>query len=492
MGQPILLQDDWSQGMKRDFSRDQMPPNSAWNLVDYIPGLAAPLRRRQGYGRTPDSTLGGSALQIIQVAHAPFSNANGTMVVAIDEDTTLWKVSSASAVSAASAVNFGKQPPFMHRDKLIILDIDGSTGPQYYTGGSGVSALSASAPEARYGCVYKDRTVLGSTDADPNTIFFSGAGDPTNWAVSSEIAVSYPITGLAALRNSILVFSAENVERITGNTPPPGTDMLREPLFEGGTTDCRSIVNFGDEVIWANPSGVYRTDGAAVEDLTKEGGIKSYWQELLADYSISEPPNSGWVLAAGRFQDYYIICITSATATEAATLVCDVHRKVWFRFKGIKAMSFAHAYTTEEELYGGRRESAEVITLSNCFSNTSEGQDLGSGTGIFPELETPYYLLGSQGEKSIKRVYLRYMCEEVDGAGAPELRLSYITTPHVTSYTALSTDFPPSDTITRKRKALGFSALGVAFKLAQVDQFSEETHIHAIEVEAHPREGSRV
>lgn len=487
MGQPVLLQDSWAEGMKRDFPREQMPQNSAWNLVDFIPSVSAPLRRRQGYQRVPDDTISGSATQIVQVAHAPFSA--GDQVVAIDEDGVLYSVDAASAISAASGVNVGKQPPFMHRDKLIILDYDGSGAAQYWDGSGATAALSASAPTARFGCVYKDRTVLGATSANPQTIYFSGAGDPTSWGVTSSINVSYPITGLAALRNSILIFSAEIVERITGNTPPPGTDMIREPLFEGGTTDCRSIVSFGDTVIWANPSGVYRSDGAAVEDLTKEGGIKSFWQDLLSGYVSNPVPNSDWIMAAGRFRDYYIICITSATSTEVTTLVCDTQRKVWFQFSNIKTMSFAHAYTTNEELYGGFRALDQVITLSHCFSDTSEGQDANS-QDILPYVETPYYILGGLGQKSIRNIYLRYMCE-FSAFNDPELRVSYITTPHDDTYTTIG-DFPESEMITRKRQRIGTAALGIAFKIAQVTEFSEETHIHSIEVESHLRETSRL
>lgn len=38
--------DSWVGGMRRDFPRNDMPPNTAWNAVDLVANYGAPLRQR--------------------------------------------------------------------------------------------------------------------------------------------------------------------------------------------------------------------------------------------------------------------------------------------------------------------------------------------------------------------------------------------------------------------------------------------------------------
>ena len=49
MAQPITLHSSYA-GMAQDYSRDQLPPSTVWNMVDFFPNsLGAPLRKRGGW-----------------------------------------------------------------------------------------------------------------------------------------------------------------------------------------------------------------------------------------------------------------------------------------------------------------------------------------------------------------------------------------------------------------------------------------------------------
>jgi hypothetical protein len=125
--------------------------------------------------------------------------------------------------------------------------------------------------------------VLGGSTANPNRLFFSPTPDiEATWdTANSWIDCDYAITGLASLHNVLLIFSQGHTERIIGSTPPPGSDMDRAPVGSIGCTDARSIVVQEGNAIFANPRGVYLTNGAGFASLTTEGFIETYWQSLL-------------------------------------------------------------------------------------------------------------------------------------------------------------------------------------------------------------------
>jgi hypothetical protein len=58
--------------------------------------------------------------------------------------------------------------------------------------------------------------------------------------------------------------------------------MVREPLFDVGCIDARSIVPYGDNVIFANEQGIWMTDGADPREPRRVAGLLSYWIDLLA------------------------------------------------------------------------------------------------------------------------------------------------------------------------------------------------------------------
>src|SRR3972149_5671631 len=120
--------------MVRDVSRDRLPGNACWNLVDYLPGLDAPLTKRGGwsYGSADISATKSTASYILAGAYAPFAAAAKNC--AIDEDGELYVIASGGGVTDVGAAVTSGGPLAFHRNKLIIAASYGVTAPKYYDG----------------------------------------------------------------------------------------------------------------------------------------------------------------------------------------------------------------------------------------------------------------------------------------------------------------------------------------------------------------------
>lgn len=483
MASPNQLQRSWDKGVKRDFARNALPPNTAWNAVDLIPNLGAPLRERGGWTNASNdiAAVTATASYVIGGLNAPF--LAGTKLLAIDEDGRLYSIASNGTVTDIGAAVAVSQNPVFHRDKAIIPAAGGSTAPKYYDG-STLGNLGGSPPNAVYATVSTDRTVLGRTSANPNRIWFSDPGDPAGWDTTNVYwDFNDPVTGMAALRSAILVFHDSTISRLRGTTPPPDTDMISDdPMFNVGCTDARSIVTFGDRVIFANPEGIFITDGSAEPaSLTDLCGMTTYWQELLSGYTTAS-----WTLTAGVLRGYYFICVMDGTTFKDAAMI-DMRRESWWRLSNVDARAMWGAEGAADELYFGRRGAARVGKLSPIFMPSSTVKNDGDGDAVAAVFESPFYE-GKQGEKGWRRLYVGMELTDY-ASDNPTVAVSYVKTPEETSYTALTGSLAESTTRTTRKKDLGFAADGVAFKLTRAN--AGDFLLYSLEAEVQAREASR-
>ena len=479
------LQEEFSRAMRRDRARDQLPRNVAYNLVDWIPDLGAHLRKRGGWSYFSDDVAGtiAAATYVIAGLVAPFSAA--TKHLGVTEDNRLFTVNASNGditdIGDVVAGTTMKQNPVFHRDKAIFPAGDGTTAPRYYDG-STLGNLAGSPPAAIYATVYKDRTVLGRSSANKERLWFSDAGDPASWDTTNTYwDTSFPVTGLASLKNAILAFSEDGTEKLVGSTPPPDSDFFLASAFTEGTPDARSIAYWGDNVVFANPSGIFITDGSALDDVTKAAGMLSYWQELLAGHT------SSWTLSAGVHQGYYVISVMDGSTFKDAAMI-DLQRRTWLRVSNLKAVNF-WASSAPDELYFGLRSAARVGKFSTVFMPSASVKNDGDGTAVTPVYESPFFR--SKGKQlSWKRVYLDYDIRDA-ASDNPTLTVSYVETPEATSYTTVGSAFAETSAQIPARRDLGQSNYGMGFRVVQTNA-SADTRLSALRAEVHEREGSRI
>lgn len=503
MGTPIPLQVGFA-GMQQDSQRDEVPAGAVWNMVDWIPvKLAANLLKRGGWAY--GSPALGSTTYVQGLVRTPAFGA-GEFNLAVGSDGHVYKFTNGtdSDIGTAFAVS---QNPVVHRISsstwlVVIPAASGSTNPKSWDGTT-FQDLAGSPPQAIYADVWNDHTLLAngtvSSVSYPGRLWFSAVGNAASWdTTNSWWDFDLPVVGLAILRNSILAFHARTTSRLTGTTPPNAatiSDLVEDDPFPGqtnsvGCLDARSIVHYGDTVIWADYQGIYQTDGTTLTDLTTTGGIAAYWRGLLV--------NGFGSIASGVFKDILVVSILDNSQNPIDCLCYDLERGFWYRFSNFPGMCFMSipGVKTYMGLGHGIGRVADIETAFHQQSATDA-----DGTAVTPLLETPMYRgfmrlhrkwIASVAPQQWLRLYLDY--EMIDGGATPTLTVSYTTDaldPKNVTYTALSPNQPASTLTSRTKMDVHIRARGIAFKIQQ-NNASTDTMLRAIESEFYPLEVSRL
>jgi hypothetical protein len=466
--------------MVRDAPRTSIPANGVYDSADFLfhqPGIAIKRGGTSYAGPAMGATTSAKA-----VAYAEFPA--GSKLVGVGSDNALYSITSGTTTAlGGSGVTSGiiDRPKLRiggGKNYLIFPSSDGTTAPIVYDGSAAPAALGGSPPAGKFIEIYKTRLVIGGKSGNENRLYFSPTPDiSTTWdTTNSWIDCDHAITGIAALHNALLIFSQGHTERIIGSTPPPGSDMDRSPLGDIGCTDARSIIVQEGNCLFANPRGVYLTNGAGFASLTTEGQIETYWQSLLVGYDPST-----WVIAAGILRSFYFVTITDNNGTNVATLMCNVPRRAWWRLTNIKAQMFADAVGTSDELYYADKGAGRVTKMSGLFMPTSSNKNDADGTAVAPLLEFRAQG-GGPDMKAFGDCHLSYDMRDA-ATDNPTMAVQYATGVEASTYrTASQSPLVETTDETRKRFSTGVDSQALSIKLTQTNA-SSKTEIYALEVD---------
>jgi hypothetical protein len=493
VSQPSLLQNQYTNGMRRDSARNQLPRDAAWTLRDVILDYGAPARERGGWAYASPSmtsvTAGTASNSIRGGLYAVYSltgGATGRNLV-VDEDGNAYIFTDSGVTFLGAGVTLLQNPVFhggaaasastaVYTGLAIIPDGTGAAVPKKYDGNT-LSNLNGSPPKARYATVYKDYTLLGNGTVDsivyPNRVWYSPPGDPdcfgtagiSAWdTTDSWIDFIQPVRGLASMKNVHLVFGDTQVARVQGSVAPPDTDFtVTDPWQRVGLLDARSITEYQDNVFWCAPEGVFRTDGVTLDDLTQKGGMLRYWLDTVASattaYSFSTGVIRGKLLISilnnGTFVDGFMIDLTTYSWTQMSNVDAYTY------WDGVQGTNRA------DETFFGRAGTSRVAAVGSMFAGVASSayKADGDGTAVACVVETPYYEAGDPGLKVWKALYVAYALVDF-GSDNPTIAVGYVDTPEGTSYTSLGTLSEQAE-YDRRRLRIGGRHHGMAFKFTR-------------------------
>lgn len=480
MAKPIVLASVFNKGMRQDIPRDQLPQGAVWNLQDFIPNsLLAPISKRGGW-LYQSSDLGASGAV---VTYANYTT--GDMLVDVRSDGQVQTVTTGGVVTSRGAGYVSVANPVLYRDYVILPAPDGVNVPKTVFRDGTLADMGGTPPAGRYPAIYKDRAILANTNAQPTYVYFSNPGNPNSWdTVNSFISTSLPVTGLAALRNAILVFHAGTTERIRGNVPPPNTDMTREPAFNVGCMDARSIAFYGDNVIWADQSGVWISDGAVVENMMDSGGMQAYWLALMASRTAS------WTVCGGVMRGYYwLVMMNGSTLVDC--MVCRIDSRNWARMTNVPAQMFARQIGGIEELFFVGPTTSRICKLSGIYYPSDTARTDANGVAITPVLETAFFYGKDYGQKRWKNLFFEFLLDQGTASPAPSVSISWSSDPSGASYTAFPSTLVPNTQSGRLQIPVRIPpSRGLSLKLQQANQ-SAFFRLHEIAADVHEMEKSR-
>jgi hypothetical protein len=472
-----LAEVDWSRGMIRDAPRDAIGKSGVYDSADFLLHQQGFAFKRGGTAYAGPALAGASYVTTVVYAQFP----PGAKLVAVGNDSHLYTVDPGSTVDVTGTIgaNVRDNPKLRiggGKNLLIFPNADGVTGPTKYDGSANSTLLAGSPSPGRYTAIYKTRLVLGNSSSNPNRLYFSPTPDiEATWdTANSWIDCDYMVTGLAALHNTLLIFSLGNTERIIGSTPPPGSDMDRAPVGSVGCTDARSIVVQEGSAIFANPRGVYMTNGAGFASLTTDGLIESYWQTLLAGYD-----RSTWIISGGIYRSFYIVSITNGAGANVATLVCNIPKRAWWRLTNLNAVMWGNAVVAQEELYYADRSSNRVVAISGMFTPTAANKLDANGTPVQPLLEMRMIGEGT-GLKAYGDAHLTYDMRDA-ATDSPALAVSAAPGVEALNFAAVSeSPLLAVPNATRRRLTVSKDTQGLSLRFAQSGP-SAKTELYAVE-----------
>lgn len=514
MADQDLLAQNFDLGMQQDRARDQMQRGVCWKMTDYIPQDQAPLRKRGGWV-FGSADLGGlsAASYMTGVGWAPFPGAGH--LVSVSDTGKVYREGPVGAIDQFSGIlvdaTLGRVPTsrlVWHRDRVIIcpgLNQAAMDPAKYYDAGSGsyvTAPVGGTPPRARWAMSYGDYLALGN-GYDPassyalkaDRLWFSNVGTPDSWNTGANggyMDFGREIVFGAWNRSIFLVWSYDLTWIVSGTSPPPGGDFVRQPLFNVGCFDARSVAYYREYFIWANPSGIYRTDGTTLTDITKEAGIKQLWRSLTAGFNVS----TGWTCAAGMLYGQYYCTVLDPSGVSQGTIVIDQDSYVATMHTNIRAMMYADRVSAQgtasesgvDELFVAWRGGPRVLRLASFWTPTSANRYDADGTPVLPVIETPYFKQGRTEDKRIRFCYLGYDLR--DGGDTPRLAVGFALSPELQAYTEGSYQFPPTTEFDRKRVDIRRRSEGFSLRIRQTAA-SADTRLAEIEAEGHPLEGSR-
>jgi hypothetical protein len=493
---------DFSHGIVRDTSREALPPGAVYDSTDFLlhrPGLA----EKRGGTRTagPSMTAATFAGSVAQVTYA-----SGPQLLAVGNNGHLYTVTSGattdvstlgtSFASSASLAQVHRPVPVQSSAAMlaVFLAWDGTTAPKKWDGAAAAN-LGGTPPAAIVGAVYKQRLVLGNTNANPNRVLFSEVPSvESTWDTANKyLDTEQTVSGLAALPNVLLVFHQGFTERIIGSIPPgaAGADMDKALAWNVGCTDHRSIVVNDGLCYFANPRGVYVTNGSTPESLTKQGGIDTYWQNLFLTYAKDR-----WIVSTGIMRQFLFVAVVDNNGALVTSLMCYLPTRAWWRLTNVIPTMFAGASFTgtsgmADSLYYADRANNRVVDIEAIFRPAGGFRNDADGTAVQPMIEFAPFGSGP-GVKSYGFGRIDYAMPDVSGDN-PTLAIT------VKDGIKAETSFTPAESPLaetssnggvypsgRARFSICRDAQSMTVRVTQTHA-SSNTEIYAVEVEQRPQ-----
>jgi hypothetical protein len=491
------VQDEFRR-MIRDIPRNRLPKGTCWTIQDGIPNQDAPVRTRGGWVHYSDNITATIAASSYVTAGIYADQLATPRLVGVDEDGRLFRVAvdGTGDVTDIGAAVVTLQNPVQLGARIAIPASDGTSVPKTWDGTT-LANLGGSPPAGKFMGVWKALGLLAASTAQPQRLYFSTTDNSLQaWDTTNAFwDFSYPIVGLAPLRNAILVFHDDFTSRLRGSTPPPGGDLIADdPLFNIGCADARSIAFWNEQVVWANTDGLYISDGIVPNDLTRLAGMGKYWQELLGAYTPAT-----WTITGGVIRNSYVVCVMDGATFKGAAIVELGNPNAWVNVTNLdaRAMWRTTALTGAELMFFGRRGGAYIGEMSTMWTPSATYKNDGDGDPVQMVMETPFYEFGT-GLDLVRDVYVTYDLEDA-ATDDPTITVGFVTDPSETAYTNVESasatnvtyTFGETTSRTRRRGTVNRTGLGFALKVLQTNA-SADCRIWSVEADGYGLEEDRL
>lgn len=230
---------------------------SATQLQNYEPAKGGGYAKVKGFNKAYAAGISGSgrilALAVVDAAKTVAIRSNGTA-------SQYWYNTGSGWTSAGTAAGIGGRARFSRfnfNGTSKIVFVDGVNAPAVYNTSSNALTFLTTAPAE----------VLASTAVvEFKSHMFYAKGDILSWSVpfdeanflvasgAGSLRVGSEITGLTVFRDTLIIFSQNRIQQLTGSSV---TDFTLKPITEDiGCIDGFTIQEVGGDIMYLAPDGL--------------------------------------------------------------------------------------------------------------------------------------------------------------------------------------------------------------------------------------------
>ena len=299
---------------------------------------------------------------------------------------------------------------FDGNDKIIV--VDETNAPTVFNSAISATDVSASSVAgSKFVAAYKSHMFYAGKSTTPAELVFSVPFDEDNFTSGSgagSIKVDDDITGLKVFRDSLFIFCANRIFKLTGST---SSDFAVQAVTRNiGCVNGDTIQEFGGDLLFLGPDGLRTVAATARIGDTELGTISKNVQSVF-DLNIRDSALFESVVIQDKTQ--YRLFFTKANQAESITrgIIC-VMKADKYEFSEIRGIKPSATDSFVEE--------GNVIVLHGDFSGFVHRQEKGNtfdGTDILGRYRSADMSFGDTGiRKHMQRVIVNFKPESTISA----------------------------------------------------------------------------
>jgi len=370
---------------------------SALRMINYEPSLSGGYRRISGYQNTYGTVPGSGPILGVHV--------NGNIhdgVFACRKTTTgynylhKWN----NSTESWDAVTVTGTPDMTNVDRVrfvsynwsgeVLLITDGVNPAATYDGTTYTQITHSNAPvDPKYAEEFSSHIFLTGSSSEPYNLYFSSPLDPTDFDPangSGVINVGFKVTAIKKFRNTLFIFGANNIKKLTGNNV--ANFVLENVTSNLGCIATDSVVEFGGDLLFLGPDGIRPISGTDRIGDIELAPVSKEIQDIFDNYYLSEQVTDVSIVVIRKKSQFRFFFKNDSSLSLIGSIRKSQGKQSIFEYSqliGIEANCVSSGYIGQYE-----------IVIHGDGSGRVHKQEQGTsfnGEDIFSLYQTPYFYM---------------------------------------------------------------------------------------------------
>lgn len=370
---------------------------SALRMINYEPSLSGGYRRISGFsndfGTVPGAgpVLGvhvnGNLHDGIFACRQPTGGYN--YLHKWNNTTETWDAITSSGTPDVSNVGRVRFVDYNWVGEVLLLT-DGVNPAATYDGTTYTQITHANAPnDPAYAEEFASHIFLAGDSSEPFNLFFSAPLNATDFspgAGAGVINVGFKITALKKFRNTLFIFGANSIKKLTGNNI--ANFVLENVTSNLGCVAPDSVVEFGGDLLFLGPDGIRPISGTDRIGDVELAPVSKEIQDIFDNYYLSEQITDISIVVIRKKSQFRFFFKNDSSLSLIGSIRKSQNKQSIFEYSqliGIEANCCASGYVGQYE-----------YVIHGDGSGRVHRQEVGTSFGgedIFSLYQTPYFYM---------------------------------------------------------------------------------------------------